>query len=141
MTPARFPHSDTPGSQLGCQLPRAYRRLPRPSSALDAKASTMCPSQLATKLTNKTRHTHPNKRRGRHAHKIQATKMLASTIQKPNTTTPTPTPPAPPGRRHQGLCGGSEPQQHVTARRFPPKSTHHFGPPTTGEPPTGCVTP
>src|SRR3954452_3731071 len=52
MTPARFPHSDTPGSTLGCQLPRAYRRLLRPSSALDAKASTMCPSQLVTHTTN-----------------------------------------------------------------------------------------
>jgi hypothetical protein len=67
MTPAGFPHSDIPGSQLGCQLPRAYRRLQRPSSALDAKASTMCPSQLAT--TNTTPHptAHPhtkNKERG-----------------------------------------------------------------------------
>src|SRR6476660_9828687 len=52
MTPAGFPHSDTPGSTLGCQLPRAYRRLLRPSSALDAKASTMCPSQLVTHTTN-----------------------------------------------------------------------------------------
>ena len=54
MTPAGFPHSDTPGSTLGCQLPRAYRRLLRPSSALDAKASTMCPSQLVTHTTNPT---------------------------------------------------------------------------------------
>src|SRR4051812_50044877 len=60
MTPARFPHSDTPGSTLGCQLPRAYRRLLRPSSALDAKASTMCPSQLVTHTTNPTpTTTHP----------------------------------------------------------------------------------
>ena len=57
MTRAGFPHSDTPGSQLGCQLPRAYRRLLRPSSALDAKASTMCPSQLVTHTTNPT---HPH---------------------------------------------------------------------------------
>ncbi len=62
MTPAGFPHSDIPGSQLGCQLPRAYRRLLRPSSALDAKASTMCPSQLAT--TNTT--PHPPTIRSRH---------------------------------------------------------------------------
>jgi hypothetical protein len=41
--PAGFPHSDTPGSQLGCQLPGAYRRLQRPSSALGAKTSTDCP--------------------------------------------------------------------------------------------------
>ena len=53
MTRAGFPHSDTPGSQLGCQLPRAYRRLLRPSSALDAKASTMCPSQLVSQTLNK----------------------------------------------------------------------------------------
>src|SRR5215213_9491349 len=63
MTPARFPHSDTPGSQLGCQLPRAYRRLLRPSSALDAKASTMCPSQLVTHTTNPTHH-HPTTNQG-----------------------------------------------------------------------------
>ena len=43
ITGARFPHSETPGSQLGCQLPGAYRRLQRPSSAPDAKASTVCP--------------------------------------------------------------------------------------------------
>src|SRR4051812_41583445 len=56
MTPARFPHSDTPGSTLGCQLPRAYRRLLRPSSALDAKASTTCPSQLVTHTTHPPPH-------------------------------------------------------------------------------------
>jgi hypothetical protein len=58
MTPAGFPHSDTPGSTLGCQLPRAYRRLLRPSSALDAKASTTCPSQLVTHTTNPHHPTH-----------------------------------------------------------------------------------
>jgi hypothetical protein len=46
MTGARLPHSETPGSTLGCQLPGAYRRLPRPSSAPDAKASTVCPKKL-----------------------------------------------------------------------------------------------
>ena len=61
MTGAGFPHSDTPGSTLRCQLPRAYRRLVRPSSALDAKASTMCPSQLVSQTLNKNnkRHTPP----------------------------------------------------------------------------------
>ena len=29
---AGFPHSEIPGSKLVCQLPEAYRRLPRPSS-------------------------------------------------------------------------------------------------------------
>ena len=37
---SRFPHSDIHGSKLVYQLPVAYRRLQRPSSALDAKAST-----------------------------------------------------------------------------------------------------
>ena len=43
MTRAGFPHSETLGSQLVCQLPEAYRRLQRPSSAPSAKASTLCP--------------------------------------------------------------------------------------------------
>ena len=37
-----FPHSDTPGSKLACQLPESLRRLPRPSSPVIAKASTTC---------------------------------------------------------------------------------------------------
>ena len=41
--PAAFPHSEIPGSTLVCQLPGAYRRLPRPSSPLDAKTSTVHP--------------------------------------------------------------------------------------------------
>ncbi len=43
MKGARFPHSEIPGSKSGCRLPEAYRRLPRPSSAPDAKTSTVCP--------------------------------------------------------------------------------------------------
>ena len=43
ITGARFPHSEIPGSKSGCRLPEAYRRLPRPSSAPDAKTSTVCP--------------------------------------------------------------------------------------------------
>lgn len=54
MTRAGLPHSETPGSTLPCQLPREYRRLERPSSALDAKASTMCPYQLAKQTHNTT---------------------------------------------------------------------------------------
>src|SRR5215813_3937327 len=49
MTDARLPHSDTLGSQLGWQLPEAYRSLPRPSSAPDAKTSTACPYTLTTR--------------------------------------------------------------------------------------------
>jgi hypothetical protein len=46
ITTRRFPHSEIPGSKIGQHLPRAYRSRPRPSSALGAKASTVCPSSL-----------------------------------------------------------------------------------------------
>jgi hypothetical protein len=38
-----FPHSDIPGYGACTRLPGAYRSVPRPSSALDAKASTVRP--------------------------------------------------------------------------------------------------
>src|ERR1700686_5483035 len=41
-----FPHSDICGSKLVCQLPTAFRRLPRPSSPVIAKASTTCTCSL-----------------------------------------------------------------------------------------------
>ena len=41
-----FPHSDIYGSKLVCQLPEAFRRLPRPSSPVIAKASTTCTCSL-----------------------------------------------------------------------------------------------
>ena len=41
-----FPHSDICGSMLVCQLPAAFRRLPRPSSPVIAKASTTCTCSL-----------------------------------------------------------------------------------------------
>ena len=44
--PAGFPHSETLGSKCAYPLPEAYRRLLRPSSAPDAKASTVCSSKL-----------------------------------------------------------------------------------------------
>ena len=41
-----FPHSEILGSKLAYQLPKAYRRLLRPSSPLTAKASTVCAYSL-----------------------------------------------------------------------------------------------
>ena len=41
-----FPHSDISGSMSVCRLPGAFRRLPRPSSPVIAKASTTCTSSL-----------------------------------------------------------------------------------------------
>jgi hypothetical protein len=49
ITTRGFPHSEIPGSTDGQLLPGAYRSRPRPSSALGAKASTVCPSSLDSK--------------------------------------------------------------------------------------------
>ena len=43
---AGFPHSDILGSKPVCRLPEAFRRLPRPSSPVIAKASTTCTYSL-----------------------------------------------------------------------------------------------
>jgi hypothetical protein len=75
ITGARFPHSETPGSTLGCQLPGAYRRLPRPSSAPDAKASTVCPQKLE------------------HNKNLQDARVHYAVLKTRTTTTPTTTKP------------------------------------------------
>src|SRR4029079_7714501 len=49
ITTREFPHSEIPGSKVGQHLPRAYRSRQRPSSALGAKASTVCPCSLDQK--------------------------------------------------------------------------------------------
>lgn len=41
-----LPHSDITGSQPGCRLPCAFRRLQRPSSPLDAKTSVVRPCSI-----------------------------------------------------------------------------------------------
>ena len=130
MTPARFPHSDTPGSTLGCQLPRAYRRLLRPSSALDAKASTTCPSQLVTHTTTPTpnphhphHRTHPTQHRQhrgrtngteRHRHGTRA--AAHNTPQKNNTPPPTITARA---------CTTQQTTTKQTSSQPPPRPTRH----------------
>ena len=49
ITTRGFPHSEILGSTDGQLLPEAYRSRPRPSSALGAKASTVCPCSLDSK--------------------------------------------------------------------------------------------
>ncbi len=49
ITTRRFPHSDILGSVIGQHLPQAFRSRPRPSSALGAKASTVCSCSLDRK--------------------------------------------------------------------------------------------
>jgi hypothetical protein len=51
ITTREFPHSEILGSVTGQRLPQAYRSRPRPSSALSAKASTVCPCSLDQKNT------------------------------------------------------------------------------------------
>jgi hypothetical protein len=164
MTPAGLPHSDTPGSQLGCQLPRAYRRLQRPSSALDAKASTMCPSQLVSQTLNKnhTRHT-PHHQHQPPTHTDQPhgptattgsgvpTKDQTTTPHHPNfgradlvarcsrplSTSQTPHPPTPPA----GTAGRRR-RGHRTTQPTPDSGPNH-SPGLTGlipQGPTACQT-
>ena len=56
-----FPHSEISGSMLVCQLPGAFRRLPRLSSPVVAKASTACAWSLDPLTPN------PGAARGPHA--------------------------------------------------------------------------
>ena len=56
ITTRRFSHSEIAGSKVGQHLPRAYRSRPRPSSALGAKASTVCPCSLDLKEHLFSRH-------------------------------------------------------------------------------------
>jgi hypothetical protein len=90
MTGARFPHSETPGSQPGCRLPGAYRRLQRPSSAPGAKASTVCPKKLGTTQL----HSAAPPKEGGTVSASQKQEMLASTVQfSRNGRQPEPGPP------------------------------------------------
>ena len=112
ITLARFPHSDILGSTLACQLPEAYRRLQRPSSALHTKASTERP-KTPTKQKKQTTHPHNT---CRHA------KMLASTIQFPNTT---PTPQQTDSKHHlPAKSGTGTTPKSLTACRASPSQSH-----------------
>ncbi len=104
MTRAGFPHSDILGSRFVCQLPEAYRRLQRPSSAPSAKASTLCPYKLDHK---------------------DHSKMLASTVQfssydrYPNPP-PAPSPPQWSGTTDQVRPAGRDPNPPPTGNRSGP---------------------
>ena len=50
---AGFPHSEIVGYYVCTRLANAYRSVPRPSSALDAKAFPVCPYLLTTTDTEK----------------------------------------------------------------------------------------
>jgi hypothetical protein len=112
MTRAGFPHSDILGSRFVCQLPEAYRRLPRPSSAPSAKASTLCPYKLD--------HKDHSKRCSRPLCSSQATTGHRTPHRPPTPTTWSGTtsrcgpqaktrPPAPTGTDHRVAAPSSQP--------------------------------
>ena len=85
---AGFPHSDILGSPFGYQLPQAYRRFPRPSSAPSAKASTVRSCKL-TQPTTPTRHCRPNKPTQQiqhHTHHNQPVEHVAALSHEYNQT-------------------------------------------------------
>ena len=140
MTPAGLPHSDTPGSQLGCQLPRAYRRLQRPSSALDAKASTMCPSQLVSQTLNKNYkdtqpHHHHNQGSSRATTKTKDNNQtVVARCSRPLSTCQTPHPPTPKTHTHS-----TRPGKGGTEKTNPPHLSRATGLIPQG--PTACQNP
>src|SRR5687767_7765915 len=89
MTSAGFPHSETLGSQLVCQLPEDYRRLQRPSSAPSAKASTNVPLKTSGNTTiTETKMTTKQQPQAKdpwsyisRSQSWKISKMLASTMQ------------------------------------------------------------
>lgn len=85
---AGFPHSDILGSPFGYQLPQAYRRFPRPSSAPTTKASTVRSCKL-TQPTTPTRHCWPNKPTQQiqhHTHHNQPVEHVAALSHEYNQT-------------------------------------------------------
>src|SRR5262249_46902342 len=120
MTGAGLPHSDTLGSQLGWQLPEAYRSLPRPSSAPDAKTSTVYPYTLTT--------TQPKTIKDARIH-------YALLKEQPHTTQDnTPHTPKHPGAQRPVLSGPNS--APPTQRQKNKLSAHHQETPTPHPPTT-----
>ena len=131
---AGLPHSDTLGSPSVHQLPEAYRRSPRPSSAPDTKASTM---RSYTLTTLKTCSKPDNTQQQTITTIIH--QMLASTIhkqkqqQEKHTTVCSPTtqqrahPHAacPIQRAHNTRTQHTTKMHHESFCDVPPKNKHH----------------
>ena len=117
ITSARLPHSETPGSKSGCRLPEAYRRLPRPSSDPDAKASTVRPQQLEN-TTNKKQDA-----------RVHYTKLKKQTT--PHHQPPTRRPPAQPAQENTPTRPQT-PQHTQETRRHPTPENAQAGPVSSG---------
>jgi hypothetical protein len=123
-TSARLPHSETPGSQPGCRLPEEYRRLPRPSSDPDAKASTMRPQQLENTKTN----TKTNRRYSRPLYKTQKTTHPPPQPTHRQATRATGTKKTPPHQQGPVFSGpNSAPKSKASTPQPPPHqdTSHH----------------
>jgi hypothetical protein len=149
MTAAGFPHSDTPGSQLGWQLPGAYRGLPRPSSVPGAKASTVCPYKLGHRCSrplcsSQAATSHPDGAApppgaraavwgppGAGTQGETATGRSLRTQQRATARTGTPRRPGPhaPPRKKKGTARGTGSARRPSAPQRGQRSTHEQPPP------------
>ena len=147
MTGAGFPHSETHGSQLGRQLPVAYRSPLRPSSAPGAKASTVRPYQLTRKdarvhCPDHKRHTHTPPDPGQQTRPPGATSPTHTTTPTSThhhtTHTPAPTTPPPHKRttgRQDDKNTGQRDDEHQQTSVLSGNPTAHQMSPTRQPPP------
>ena len=129
MSPAGFPHSEILGSKSGYRLPEAYRRFPRPSSVPGAKASTVRPCKLETKLSHKDARVHCtvlNTRPGQPQANAPATHTTQQQLDDAGTDSTqgpgTPEGPAPPTPTHTTARKdkvGPIPQDPTTCQHHP----------------------
>ena len=147
---AGLPHSDTLGSPSVHQLPEAYRRSPRPSSAPDTKASTMRSYTLTTLIKRAANQiTHNNKQSRRSFIRCSRPLFTNKNNTKKNHTT-VPVPPQPnnvstrtlhtPSKEHTTHAHNTQTMHCESFCDVPPKNKHHTQttrvvyPPNTG----GC---
>ena len=123
MTPAGLPHSDILGSQLVCQLPEAYRRLQRPSSAPGTKASTECPKKLTT--TQK-----PRNKNKKDAHVHYTVHKQPTTPNQTDRKHPSTHPGRPRGNTKPTGLWSHTPTARSSSLTFHPPAPTHTQPPT-----------
>ena len=131
---AGFPHSDTLGSPPVHQLPEAYRRSPRPSSAPDTKASTMRSYTLTTlykRAANQITHNNKQSRRSF----IRCSRPLFTNKNNNKKNTQQSVPPQPnnvptrmphtPSKEHTTHAHNTQQVHRESFCDVPPKNKHH----------------
>ena len=122
-----FPHSDICGSKLVCQLPAAFRRLPRPSSPVIAKASTACTYSLDPITVNAPPYRPPctSTITGSHALGCATPSPFCRervSIQSYNPVDPAPIPPTPPPTGRPFARAKAHPRRQIEVRAIQPES-------------------